>query len=150
MENYAEFVEKYSKIDNFIELNTEILEKLDDKNLMFFQFADGGAMGESGEIYLLMKDKTLYHTNHLFGYITLNQLIEKFKSVSNCCFVFLSSFVAHKSENFESFKLGFGNSLFVKNEIVDSFKSKCAEHEIELKNEVKLFKNWLKIALEIL
>ena len=151
METYDEFVERIKKERDFIELTPEILNELKSDDLMFFQYAEGGAMGEGGGIYILMRDKKLYHTNYLDGYVTMEMLKEKFEKIRDLRFSYLSLLFNSQTGFFESIALGAGNVLFVNIEIVDKFKNRAEVLKTDKCTVyTTLYKEWVNIANEIL
>ena len=156
MEKYDEFVEnlRESKKDrnDLIELVPEILDSLKSEDLMFFQYAEGGAMGEGGGVYLLMKNKQLYHTNYLDGYVTLKMLQEKFDGIRDFAFGMLSTFQIQVGYSFQSIPLGYGNSLFVNYECIEKFNQELKKRNIKLNDKFNgvLYQKWLEIAKDIL
>ena len=151
METYDEFVERIKKERDFIELTPEILNELKSDDLMFLQYAEGGAMGEGGVVYILMRDKILYHTNYLYGYVTMEMLKEKFEKIRDLRFSYLSLLFNSQTGFFESIALGAGNVLFVNIEIVDKFKNRAEVLKTDKCTVyTTLYKEWVNIANEIL
>lgn len=151
METYDEFVERIKKERDFIELTPEILNELKSDDLMFLRYAEGGAMGEGGGVYILMRDKNLYHTNYLYGYVTMEMLKEKFEKIRDLRFSYLSLLFNSQTGFFESIALGAGNVLFVNIEIVDKFKNRAEVLKTDKCTVyTTLYKEWVNIANEIL
>lgn len=153
MENYDEFLEDLrdgmGDENDFIELVPEILNILKSDDLMFFQYAEGGAMGEPGGIYLLMRNKQLYHTNYLYGHVTIDMLKQKFDAIREFKIGMLSTLFVQETEKFASMKLGFGNSLFVNKECLDKFCRELENENIKRSDGGKLYKMWISIAKRV-
>lgn len=156
MEKYDEYVERLREAkkdrNDFIELVPEILDSLKSEDLMFFQYAEEGAMGEHGGIYILMRNKQLYHTNYLYGYVTLEMLKEKFDGIRDFWLGMLSTLYARVCYSFLSIPLGYGNSLFVNYDCIKKFTQELKKQNIKIGSifNDELYQKWLGVAKEIL
>lgn len=150
MEKFGHLVDREGNVSIYVELDLEKLKKLEDKKLLALQFGEGGAMGEGGSIFLLMKDKVLYHTNYLKGYITLEMLKEQFESIRDLDFGFYPLLHNKNKKFYECIDLGAGNSLFVHKEIISSFNQKLKEKNIKCTYNGTLYGYWPIIIQQIL
>lgn len=115
------------------------------KNIMFFSFAEGGAMGEPGAILFYVKGGDLYHMNYVFGDIDIKKVEELFPVFAECRFgMFEINPLVPVGWNYVD--LGMGNHLIMCDEVYETFVQKIGE-DIEMP---VVFRRWIEIAADIL
>lgn len=124
-----------------IELCNMDLTKATFKNVMFFSFAEGGAMGDAGAIVFYVKTGEAYYTNYVYGDADLNKVKELFPIFKECRFGMfgMGSIVP---DGWRYVNLGMGNHLIVNDEVYEEFLKKI---DVEA-DPVIIYQTWMKVA----
>ena len=124
-----------------IDLCNADLNKATFKNVMFFSFAEGGAMGEPGAVYFLVKSGEMYHFNYAYGDVKLNKVQKLFPVLSECKFG-MFGLDSSVPDGWNYVNLGMGNHLIVNDEVYPRF---IEELGTDIEPSVA-FMNWMIIA----
>ena len=121
------------------ELNENLFE-----DVLFFKFAEGGAMGEPGGVVWVRANGTSYHCNYCYGDISYEDLLRLFKPLRKCSFGMfgLGSLVP---DEWKYVSLGMGNHLIIKASAYDEFK----ELTKDIQRASEFYGRWYEVALEI-
>lgn len=129
----------------FIEIDDNNLKDFEEKNIMFFTLAEGGAMGEPNGIEIITKTENnikLYHTN--ISSFDVKKLYSKFSTLKTLnCGIFGA--VTGVQNGFIHVDTGVGNHLFVNDSINTIFQEKIKELQ-----PFEIYSRWLSIGLDIL
>lgn len=125
---------------NIIEITSANYKKYLDIDSIAISFAQAGAMGEKGGIYIIASDNILYHCNFTNN-ITLNEVFELFPFIKNCRFNPIKSTAP---EGWKIIYMGFGNFLIIKDSIKNMFLKRVKEMQPH-----ELYKNWKDIVLQL-
>ena len=142
-----ELLEKklFSYLIGFIEIDDNNLNDFEEKDVMFFSLAEGGAMGEPNGIEIITKkenDIKLYRTNILN--FDVKKLYSKFSTLKTLnCGIFET--VTGVQNGFIHVDIGVGNHLFINDSINNLFQEK-----IKGLQPVEIYSRWLNIGLDIL
>ena len=142
-----ELLEKklFSYLIEFIEIDDNNLNDFEEKDVMFFSLAEGGAMGEQNSIEIVTKrenDIKLYHTNILN--FDVKKLYSKFSTLKTLnCGIF--GIVTGVQNGFIHVDMEFRNHLFINDSINDIFQEK-----IKGLQPIEIYSRWLNIGLDIL
>ena len=142
-----ELLEKklFSYLIAFIEIDDNNLNDFEEKDVMFFSLAEGGAMGEPNGIEIITKkenDIKLYRTNILN--FDVKKLYSKFSTLKTLnCGIFET--VTGVQNGFIHVDIGVGNHLFINDSINNLFQEK-----IKGLQPVEIYSRWLNIGLDIL
>lgn len=114
------------------------------ENVLFFKFAEGGAMGEPGGVVWVNSDGKSYHCNYCYGDLTYEDLLHYFAALKKCSFGMfgLGSTVP---DEWKYVSLGMGNHLIVAASAYDEFK----ELTKDVQRVSELYGRWYDTALEI-
>lgn len=115
------------------------------ENILFFMFAEGGAMGEMGAVNFIKNDGKLYHLNYLWGDVKFEEVLELFPTLAKCDFgnFGLDSKIP---DGWTYVNLGAGNHLIIKNEIYPKFYELIKDY----KYMGEIYQNWIEHANTIL
>lgn len=130
-------------------MNTSIIEitnnnymELPHTNPAAFSFSHIGAMGERGSMYIIEKDKKIYHVNYLKENFSTNKLFLICPPLKECDFIP----IYNKEQNGWTIKyMGFGNFIVVNKYIKNKFEILSPELEPH-----ELYKEWKTIVLKCL
>lgn len=123
--------------------NTFTKELLD--KAVFFEFAEGGAMGAPGEILFFTEDGRFYRSNYCVGKLSFKTVKEAFPVITECRFgVF--GFDSATPGGWEYISLGLGNHLLVRSDYYVKFAPLIAD----LKSPFEIQLNWPKIAQSLI
>lgn len=82
---------------------------------VFFEFAEGGAMGAPGEIFFFTEDGRFYRSNYCVGKLNFKTVKKAFPVITECRFgVF--DFDSATPGGWEYISLGLGNHLLVRSD----------------------------------
>ena len=114
------------------------------EDVLFFKFAEGGAMGEPGGVVWVRANGTSYHCNYCYGDISYEDLVRYFIPLRKCSFGMfgLGSLVP---DEWKYVSLGMGNHLIIKASAYDEFK----ELTKDIQRASELYGRWYEAALEI-
>jgi len=133
---------------NIININESNFQSYLGLDIVAFSFANAGAMGEPGSIYIIDKAGQIYRacyclSNACIAEEHIKDIIPEFTDLE---FGMLGA--ESKNENWVSEYLGYGNSLFIKKDISDEFKKKV--EEANFKQIGELYQHWPSIILGLL
>lgn len=128
-----------------IDLCNADLNKSVFKNIMFFSFAEGGAMGEPGAILFYVKSGEFYHLNYVYGDVDIKKVEELFPVFAECRFG-MFGLNSQVPDGWNYVDLGMGNHLIVNDEVYDSFVKMIGE-DIE---PPTVFRRWVEVADSLL
>ena len=131
--------------NDFIELDNININDFEEKDIMYFTLAEGGAMGEPNGIEVITKKDNLirlYHTST--RNFIVPEINNRFKMIHklNCG---LFGTVTNVPEGFVHINIGFGNHLFVNKSINDKLQEK-----IQGLRPYEIYNRWLLFGLDIL
>lgn len=135
---------------NIIEISDKNIKDIKCDDVMFFTYAESGAMGEGGAINLLNKEKKIYHTNYVYGDFNIKKLFKVFPPLENLkCFIHS---VSGLDSNWKYIDMGFGNYLFIRKDIFKKFEKKLKEEIPEDTDFIPgfIYNNWDKIGIDLL
>lgn len=118
------------------------------EQIIFFTFAEGGAMGRPGSIELITKDSEHYIAYYLpysskrIEYNDIQKLFPPFRDIRFETFGGCQGFL----DNWKYVSLGCGNHLFVRSEVYSEFEELTADCEIPS----QIYSKWIDVALAIL
>ena len=115
------------------------------KDILFFSFAEGGAMGEPGGVRFFVKSGELYHLNYVYGDIELSKVKECFPVLGECVFGMFGR-NSKVPKDWKYVDLGMGNHLIVRKEIFALFKELLGE--VEAPSEA--YQKWMPTAEAVL
>lgn len=131
---------------NFIEIDYDNINNINENEIMFFTLAEGGAMGEPCGIEIItMKNGMikLYHINYGSS-INIEKLYSKFSTLKTLqCGVF--GVVRGVQKGFIHVDTGMGNHLFVNDKVIEKFRGKIANKKSGI-----IYANWIIYALDVL
>ena len=143
---YENYVIKLSNSKyHFTEIDEKNINEINYKDVVFFQIAERGAMGEHGGVELLTKNKNFYHTsicerNNIFDML-MNNNLKKFKGMRIGC-----GSAKNVPNDFKYYYLGMGNYLFVKKEYSAIFEKMYKKLQIKC----QIYGKWKDFAIQIL
>ncbi len=112
-------------------------------DVRFMMFAEGGAMGEPGAVYVLTADRSIYHLNYVFGDVKIKSLERVLPVLKGCEFgMFGEGSVV--PDGWKYVNLGAGNHLVAKEDAYDDFISDVGED----KDPSEIYACWMEKALE--
>ena len=113
-------------------------------DIVAFSYAAPGAMGEGGSIYIITDNGSVYHTNIVYGDMTLEDAFLVCPPLRECR---IGYFDADPATDWSSFYMGAGNFLFVTNRMSWIFKeySSCWEDYDLYPLWIYLVQSFLKI-----
>jgi hypothetical protein len=129
-------------------LSKRNLNHINEENIAFFFVAEGGAMGESGAVYVMLKNQKLFYVNYLKNGPLYDKLLEKLPSFEK-----LDFFVGHAfnvPEEYKWYHLGFGNYLLAKKEYAGKMDKLIGQLEKDYAYSGEFYAKWKYMALEIL
>ena len=139
---------KDQELDVFSEIKeidkASLTKKLFD-NVMFFQIAEGGAMGEAGGVVFINANGESFHFNYCEGDITFSDMLLVFNILENCYFGFFGM-GAVVPEGWNYADLGMGNHLLIASSVYDEFK----ELTKDVKRACELYSCWYEKAINII
>jgi len=154
-------------------LTKDNMKDINEGDIEFFSFCDSGGMGDPGNLEIVTKDKQAFEFNCIDDELDLDMFFSHFKQLEKV----LNGDVLWEEDiektSYKWINLGMGNSLFVKVSIYDKFVQALIKEIIDfcsktndsfcpnisvLKNiksideldPILLYKNWFKVANEIL
>lgn len=130
------------------EINKSNYQDYRNLDIVAFSFAYAGAMGERGGIYIVDRDRQIYHANYVVGDCCIESehikdIIPIFEELS---FGLLGC--ETMNENWTAIDLGFGNSLLIIKEFSEDFNREVIAGNYQ--GFGVLFQNWPGIVLRIL
>ena len=128
-----------------IQISQKDLNKKLFSNILFFMYAEVGAMGERGAINFVTSAGKLYHSNYVLGDIKLDSVIENFPILAKCKFSVLGC-DSGALNGWNYVCLGAGNHLLVADEVYPQFKETIKDYT----RRGQLYKNWKSNAFNII
>jgi len=126
--------------------------------MQFVSIASGGAMGDAGAVIAVKSYGKVFYGN--FAYRPdKHELLDYDKLLDSFPLLEAKSIAEAESFGWKHTYMGYGNSLFVRNDIYDNFgkavSSKYAEIESEYIErgwdiEIYLYRNWVDVALSVI
>ena len=104
----------------------ELTKELSDK-ILFFQFAETGAMGRNGTVEFITDDGKVYEFSYMLGEITLRDVIKFFPPLGGCRFGWYGQGNIIP-EAWNHIYLGMGNHLLVAEQVYDKYLKKINKH----------------------
>ena len=141
-ENKEQEINVFGEIKEIDKAN--LTKKLFD-DVMFFQIAEGGAMGEAGGVVFINENGESFHLNYCEGDITFSDLLLVFQTLENCYFGFFGM-GAVVPEGWNYADLGMGNHLLIASPVYDEFK----ELTKDVKRSCELYSCWYENAIKII
>ena len=142
-ENYVKELEN-SKY-HFVEINEKNINDIKFEDVAFLSKAELGAMGEHGGLEILLKNGKFYHSNAYHRFDIYQKLMSENLQKLNNTWTFLEN-SWNVPKELKSYDLGFGNTLFVKQEFVEFFEKMIKK----MQNNAEIYKNWKNFALKVL
>lgn len=130
--------------DKIIEIHNDdymLHEDIRFRYIQFFMYAEGGAMGEAGAVYIItQKEDTVryYHANCVFGDFKWRNVVHIFPQFDKT--------FNHSNDLFDHVDLGMGNHLFVRKALKKEFD---AAFEFKT-SRVEMYQQWFDVAKELL
>ena len=121
------------------ELNENLFE-----DVLFFKFAEGGAMGEPGGVVWVKANGESYHCNYCYGDVRYEDLLKLFAPLKKCSFGMFGLGSTVPGE-WKYVSLGMGNHLIVAASAYDEFK----EITKDVQRVSELYGRWYETALKI-
>lgn len=121
------------------ELNEDLFE-----DVLFFKFAEGGAMGEPGGVVWVKANGESYHCNYCYGDVRYEDLLKLFAPLKKCSFGMFGLGSTVPGE-WKYVSLGMGNHLIVAAPAYDEFK----ELTKDVQRVSELYGRWYETALKI-
>ena len=112
-------------------------------NIVAFSYAVGGAMGEGGGLYIITEDGRVFHTNVIRTDMTIDEAILICPPLGDCRFGLFGA--AQIPNGWDYHYMGFGNHLFVK----DDISKDVNEMSIGLEGH-ELYQQWKYIVMQVL
>lgn len=119
--------------------NTFTKELLD--KAVFFEFAEGGAMGAPGEILFFTEDGRFYSSNYCVGKLKWKTVKVAFPVITECK-IGVFGFESVTPEGWTYISLGMGNHLLIRSDYYVKFAPLISDYKSPF--EIQL--NWPKIA----
>ena len=136
--------------DRIIELNNDNFHRYEDirvQYLQFFMYAEGGAMGEAGAVYIItQKEDTVryYHANCVFGDLRWNHIDFLLLQINDCN-IETPDDTPFSNLYFHYVDLGFGNHLYIRKRYEKAF------HEaFENASCGEMYQGWFDVAKNLL
>lgn len=126
---------KITELDN----NSFNKETLD--NISFFQFAEGGAMGDPGGIIIITDDGSTYHANYCYGGLKWETVKAAFPVINDCHFG-LFGYNSTVPKGWVYICLGMGNHLIVREDYYTKFEPLISEYN----SASEIYKHWIRKA----
>ena len=101
--------------------------------------ATGGAQGEPGGIIIVDIDGKIFHFNHAYGDLSMNEVYE-------ICPPLKEDSEGKEPEEYHRINMGMGNYLFVKKTILPQFK----EETKDITSPSGYYRSWVKTILKII
>lgn len=111
---------------------------------VFFQYAEGGAMGEPGGIVIVTEEGKAYHANYCFGDLQFDTMERAFPVLKECEFG-LFGIDSKVPSGWVYVNLGAGNHLIVREDYYEKF----SPHVSGYTQLSDMYANWLKVAESI-
>jgi hypothetical protein len=115
-------------------------------DIVAFSFASPGAMGDSGAIIVVTKDGCVYRANPFFEDVSEEEVFQVCPPLKNCQFGMFGG--GNIPEGWQSYYLGCGNHLVIRDDISAQF-SAIIERE-EFKKMGAVYQKWIDIVFEII
>lgn len=133
---------------NIIEITKSNYQDYSSLDIVAFSFAYEGAMGEMGGIYIIDRERKIYHANYCFGddCIATNHIKDIIPVFEDIEWQMMGS--ESKNVNWSTVYLGYGNNLLMLKEIYAEFNKKVEEANFE--HSGQLFQRWPGIVLGLL
>ena len=130
------------------EINNSNYQAYTNLDIVAFSFAYEGAMGEGGGIEIIDRGGQMYHANYYYGkdHLEREHIKDIIPAITDIDFYLVGC--ESKNENWKFVYLGFGNNLFVVNDIYNDFMKKVEEAHFETVGQ--LYQRWSRIVLSIL
>lgn len=131
-----------------IEISESNYQDYTNLDIVAFSYAEAGAMGEHGAIYIIDRDGQIYHANYCVteNYIDPSHVKDIIPVLENLSFALMSS--ETQKANWVIEDLGFGNTLYMIREISDDFNKLVKEGDYQ--GFGVLFQHWPGIVLGLL
>ena len=142
-ENYVKELEN-SKY-HFIEIDEQNISDINFEDVAFLSKAELGAMGEHGGLEILLKNGKFYHSNAYHRFDIYQKLMSENLQKLNNTWTFLEN-SWNVPKELKSYDLGFGNTLFVKQELVEFFEKMLKK----LQNKAEIYKKWKILSFKCL
>jgi hypothetical protein len=117
------------------------------KDILFFKYAEPGAMGEPGGVLFIKADGKIYHFNYVYGKVDIRKKFRYFPFLKKSK-VFGISFAEERwcSKKWRYECLGVGNHLLIYHSLYPLFKARTTD----CKYPVELYQKWIERAEETL
>lgn len=126
---------------NPISLRNVDLNKTMFENIMFFSYAEGGAMGEPCAILFYTKNGEFYHMNYVYGDVDIKKVEGLFPVFAECRFG-MFGLNTQVPDGWNYIDLGMGNHLIVNDKVYTMFV-KMIGKDIE---PPIVFRRWVEVA----
>ena len=123
-------------------------KQINEDTLAFISIAEGGAMGEGGAVYVMLKNKKLYYVNYLKHGEIYDKVLENLPSFEKLDF-FLG-YAYYVPENYVWYNLGYGNYLLVNKQFSTQFDKLVSLLDKDCQFSGQLFVRWKSMALSVL
>lgn len=134
-------------IKKSIELTDKIVDEIIYNDIIAITIAEGGAMGEPNAFYAVSKNLQVYYTNMGLKNVDFKKLKDKFLILNSIeCFAGQISF---SEKGWESFYMGFGNYLIVRDNYYEKYKQYIKDNLTEDYESGELYKQWYDIFKKI-
>lgn len=126
------------------ELNNDDLIKEAFMDTQYIMFAEGGAMGEAGAVYIVTAGGSIFHLNYVYGDIRLKKLYQTIPVLKN----FSEGQYEENADicGFFFIYLGAGNNLFVREDAYEEFIQMTGTD----KAPEELYAIWMDVAWKII
>ena len=131
----------------FDKITERTLYRINPKDIVFFAFAEGGAMGWAGTYQVITKTKNdvgfffIHHT----GISSTKVIDDMFPPIRKAAYGFTRDSI--DDPNWSVANMGFGNHLFIRKDVSDEFFEKLKDH---LNKPAGIYQNWVGTAKELL
>ena len=126
-------------MENKIELSKTNYKKYLPINIIAFSYANGGAQGEPGGVYITDNDGKFFHFNFETVDLTRDEIFEICPSLKDIS-------LDKIPEKFEEMNMGMGNKLYINKSIIPEVKEKTKD----ITRPDMLYIKWKKIILDII
>ena len=124
-----------------IEINKGNINDNSFKNILFCMFAEGGAMGDMGAIYLVQAEGKLYRLNYIWGDVKYEEILDKFPPLAECEFGLFGR-DSRVPTGWNYVDLGAGNHLMVHDRVYPEFKELIKDYTVR----GKIYRDWISHA----
>ena len=124
-----------------IEIFDEIVKNINPTDIIAFSYASFGAMGEKGGIYIITKNRSVYHTNFLNGNISNTTLLQICPMLEHCFFAPLGG---KAPEGWVMYYIGGGNYIIIAERLSEKFIEQL--HTIP---DDMYYKKWRDVLLKV-